>query len=295
MKFRPVEIQQVLRDTIRSVESQIRSKGLRLEVQLPDRPVMVVGDPTRLQQVFWNLLKNAMKFTPTGGDVALRSFIREGEVLTEVCDTGVGIEPAVLPRLFNPFEQGPRLVTKRYGGLGLGLAIAKGIVQQHGGHIEARSEGPNRGATFTVHLPAVEHIQQSPQPRAAEMDPEQPRRLRVLLVEDHADTLRSMTRLLREQGYEVLAASDVASAQHEISRDGPDVLVSDVTLPDGSGLDLMRTARLRRFGIAGVAISGHGQPEDIRRSRDAGFSDHLVKPIDIDRLDTAIRHAAGRK
>jgi CheY-like chemotaxis protein len=251
--------------------------------------------------VFWNLLKNAVKFTPAGGGITVRSRRQETPegpwIAVEFEDTGIGIEPDVLPRLFQGFEQGSRSVTRRFGGLGLGLAISKAIVDLHGGRLSARSEGSGRGAVFIVELPVGELPAVSPRPSDALRAPAQEvEPLHILLVEDHADTAEAMADLLTLQGHRVTLANCVAAAREAAAaaqEEGRiDLVISDLGLPDGSGQDLMREL-VRRWGLVGIAVSGYGMDEDIQRSREAGFARHLTKPVNLQALREAVRQVTG--
>jgi CheY-like chemotaxis protein len=272
-----------------------------LEVDLTAAASHVAFDPARLQQVAWNLVKNAVKFTPAGGRVAVRTRGCAAQdaggrpwLILEVADTGVGIEPAFLPRVFDAFEQGDRETARRSGGLGLGLAICRGIVEAHGGRIAAFSRGESRGAMFRVEL-ATAPAPTFPEASVGPTDGcTAPPMLRVLLVEDNPDSREAISRLLRGEGFAIETARDIRSAMELASSREFDVLVSDIGLPDGSGLDLMRTLRDRGSGsIAGIAISGYGQDEDIRLSLEAGFAAHLVKPLRIRELSASIFRAVG--
>jgi PAS domain S-box-containing protein len=256
----------------------------------------VWGDVARLRQVFGNLLGNAVKFTPPEGTITVRTRATEdGQVRVEVRDSGEGIGAEVLPRIFDAFEQGGSQITRRFGGLGLGLAISRNLVELHGGSIAAASEGPGRGAVFTVTLPVVEAPAAGAEPPVEERR-EVDRSLHVLLVEDHADTAEAMADLLRTRGYRVtVALSRAAGLAAAAAADGLpsiDVVVSDLGLPDGSGLDLMREIS-RRHGLSGIAVSGFGTEEDIRQSREAGFAEHLTKPIDLRDLERALQRVVG--
>jgi CheY-like chemotaxis protein len=251
-----------------------------------------------LQQVFWNLLKNAIKFTPHGGCVGIRCRLDGHTVVAEVMDSGEGIDPALLPHLFRPFEQGGAGMTRQFGGLGLGLTITKGLVEQHGGSIDAHSEGKGKGATFRVRLPLLTTAPPST-PVAAELPAPQKAlqpaaALRILLVEDHGDTAKIMRRLLRMEGHEVEVAGDVATAVVLASERRFDLLLSDLGLPDGSGVDLICALRQRGNMMPAIALSGYGQEQDLDRTREAGFSAHLTKPVNLDRLAATIAAVAGR-
>jgi PAS domain S-box-containing protein len=280
-----------LRNVLAICDKDIQAKGLRLKVDLLAARHVIRADPPRLQQVLWNLVKNAVKFTPAGGTISIRTFDDDGssQLGIEVRDTGIGIDQAMLPRIFEAFEQGGRDVTRRFGGLGLGLSISQTLVELHGGTLHAHSDGPGRGAVFTVRLP----VAQGPGQAAAHtpvVGTAAPSLAgcRILLVEDHLDTARAMARLLGGTGYDVRIADSVAAAL-QIARAEPfDLLISDIGLPDGSGLDLMH--QLAAISpVRGIALSGFGRDEDVQRSRQAGFSAHLTKPINMEQLKATIR------
>jgi len=254
----------------------------------------VRADSSRLMQIFWNLIKNAIKFTPAGGKLTFASCNENGWILIEVSDTGVGIEPTLLSRIFDSFEQGTRQVEGGYGGLGLGLTISKAIAEAHQSELFASSAGQNRGATFTLKMSTV-----SPPPKTAirqtacepadtatgkatNADP-----LRILLVDDHRDTVCTLKLLLTRLGYAVVSAESMAEALRAVDGGPFDLLVSDIGLPDGSGLDLMKQIRERQQ-IHGIALSGFGMEDDLRKSREAGFIDHLIKPVSLGSFAAAL-------
>jgi len=261
-------------------------KGLILTADLAAAGHHVRADAARLQQVLWNLIKNAVKFTPEGGSVAIRTRSEGGSFVVEVIDTGIGIGPEHIARIFNAFEQGEDAITKRFGGLGLGLAISRSIVEGHGGRLTVTSPGRDRGATFTVSLPleAASPVDQAPR---APAEPD----CRVLFVEDDAMTARIMAKLLRQNGYLVTTANSIAGALG-VSVEDYDLVVSDIGLPDGTGLELMRAIKLLR-DVPGIALTGYGMEEDIRKSLEAGFTAHMTKPLDFAKLDTMIRQVAA--
>ncbi len=276
LDVRAVDMRQLLRQTVAICWPDLQAKELRLTMDVDHGPLRLRGDPARLQQVFWNLLRNAVKFTPAGGHISLRSSSGSScrsrlpdvdcelpsgsacasspdrdpiasSLVVEVSDSGIGIDPQHIDRIFAPFEQGDRNVTKQFGGLGLGLAICKALVELHGGSIAARSAGSGTGSTFQVCLPICsprlpacdECPNQAPAPAPAP-EPAAARPLKLLLVEDHADTAQMMARLLRSEGYSVEIAGNVASALDMASRHQFDLMISDLGLPDGTGHDLMR-------------------------------------------------------
>ncbi|MGE5611238.1 MAG: ATP-binding protein [Bacillota bacterium] len=269
--------------------------GARIVLDLQAKHHWVRGDAARLQQVFWNFLNNTRKFTPADGSITVHSTNTEtGRLHIEVTDTGVGIDPAVLPRLFNAFEQGDA-DGKRLGGLGLGLAISKAIVESHGGMISGRSEGRGKGATFCVELATVPDpvAEENVSPPAAQMPhPVSERLLRILLVEDHESTRKIMQRLIAGLGHRVQAAASVEAAKTAATRERFDLVISDLGLPDGSGHELMGWLK-ERYGLTGIALSGYGMEEDIQKSRKAGFVEHLTKPVNLEQFEAAISRVMG--
>ena len=292
LHFEVADAHAVLRTALAAYQSEVDRKGLEMTVALRAKERQVWADAARLQQVFLNLLSNAVKYTPEGGAVTVRtSNPREGAIAFEVADTGIGLEPELLPRMFNAFEQGEQTQVRALGGLGLGLSIVKSILDMHKATVTAASPGRNQGATFTVEMSTVSQ-DQDPSPPAQEEPKDEEPRFHILLVEDHADTRSVMARLLRSFGFAVSAAGTVKDALHLAETERFDLLVSDIGLPDGSGVELMKTLKDRQ-GIRGIALSGFGQEDDVRRSRDAGFETHLTKPVDFHTLRQVIKQFAG--
>jgi PAS domain S-box-containing protein len=253
------------------------------------------ADPARLQQVFWNLVKNSAKFTAEGGRLEISTHNNEAhQIVIEVTDTGIGIDPALMPRIFDAFEQGGGMITSRYGGLGLGLAISKRVVDLHHGTIAAQSEGPGRGATFTVTLNAMETSLLEGPVLFLESEPPPPRHIQILFVEDHEDTARVLGRILKNSGFAVSHAGTVSEALALAAGRRFDLLVSDLGLPDGSGLELMKTLHASQ-GLSGIALSGFGSEDDVAASLAAGFAAHLTKPVDWERLRSEIDRIAPAK
>ncbi|HSN88920.1 MAG TPA: ATP-binding protein [Thermoanaerobaculia bacterium] len=297
-----IDLRQVLDHALQTCCSpELAARCPRIVTDLAEGDHRVWGDASRLTQVLWNLLSNAVKFTPAEGTITVRSRREPGEgagwLGIEIRDDGIGIEPDVLPRLFEGFEQGERSITRQFGGLGLGLAISKAIAEMHGGSLTAASEGRGRGATFTLRLPDRGDLAVKEADRAAEAGgtDNAARPLHLLLVEDHADTAEAMADLLRLLGHRVDVAGTVAAALAIAGRsaaDPFDLVVSDLGLPDGTGHDLMRELT-RLHGLQGIALSGYGMEEDVRKSREAGFARHLTKPVNLQALESAIRQAAA--
>lgn len=293
---RPVELQTVLDRAVEVCQADMNARQLHFAVDYGPGDYLVEADAARLQQVFWNLLKNAIKFTPAGGSIGLRCRSEGGQVLVEVTDSGMGIEASALDGIFDAFAQAERSITRQFGGLGLGLTISRALVELHGGRIEARSEGRGRGATFVVRLPATSigtGLSTAAAAREVKAAAGPGRSLHILLVEDHGDTADLLTTVFQIEGHSVEHAGDVASALEALERSPFDLLVSDLGLPDRTGLELLRELRGRGERLPAIALSGYGQERDIERSREAGFAEHLVKPVEprvvLDAIARAMR------
>lgn len=293
---RRVDLHSLLQESWDRLRREAAQKGLRANFEMAPASPWVEADPIRLQQVFWNILKNAVRFTPAQGEITIRSLPSvAGEWRVEVIDTGIGIETEELETIFSPFTQGEH--GARFGGLGLGLAISRRLVEMHGGRVFANSDGRDRGARFVVELPTTQ-APDSPDdssiaprnnlPRAAEDDAVS---FRILLVEDHKQTRTILARLLGQRGHLVTSVETMQEALEHARFHNFDLLLSDLGLPDGSGYDLMRELRQLRPACRGIALSGYGMETDAQRSLAAGFQAHLTKPIDIQALERALRCA----
>lgn len=303
-----VDVCELVHAVIAMCRDEARARGVALWLRAEAEDCRVQGDAGRLQQVFWNLVKNAVKFTPHGGriEVTLRNV--PGRLIeVEVADTGIGMTPDTLPRIFRPFEQESVESVRRYGGLGLGLTISRALVEAHGGSIAAHSEGPGRGSRFVVTLacvspPASATVSAAPAVRAdkgnGDEAPAAESSLRVLLVEDHADTAVMMEKLLSTFGHVVTVTGSVAEATAALELAGPDgfdLLVSDLGLPDGTGMGLMRHARgPLQITTPAIAMTGFGMEEDVTRAKSAGFDVHLTKPVNFLQLDEIVRSVSAR-
>lgn len=286
----PVDVHEVLRDVLDICAPDALARELRVNARLNARTAWVDGDPARLRQIFWNLLKNAIKFTPKSGRIDVETSDGEGQpgLCVRVTDTGIGIEPGHLSRILHPFQQPAARPGQPGAGLGLGLAITDSLVRAHGGRLLPSSGGTGRGATFTVELATIPPPARptSERERRAQTA-EEPGSRRILLVEDHEETLRVTSDILVEDAYVVRTAGSVEEALAAAGRERFDLVISDIGLPDGSGLELMR--RLRdEHGIRGIAITGYGMRDDLERSKAAGFLEHLVKPITAQKLESAV-------
>ena len=294
LQLQPLSAHELIGDVLTICTSDVRAKGLEIQTDFRAPLDVIRVDSARVRQVFWNLLKNAIKFTPEGGQITISSEADDRVIRVSVRDSGVGIAAESLSRIFDAFDQGAADGgTRPAGGLGLGLTIAKAIVDQHHGAITAESAGAGAGAVFTVTLPLEADAAALPrltptQPSANSVQP-----LRILLVEDHVDTAATLSRLLGYAGHRVRSAGTVASALTLAAEEDFDVVISDIGLPDRSGYELMRELKARH-GLKGIALSGYGMEDDLHRGHDAGFHDYIVKPVNIDRLESAIQAVSGR-
>jgi PAS domain S-box-containing protein len=288
-----LDLQKVLEDVVQVCRGEIESRQLRLVVSLHASHRHVRGDPVRLHQIFWNLLRNAAKFTPAGGQITLECADADDADFIEVSvsDTGIGIGVQTMQRIFNAFEQGNTGITRRFGGLGLGLTLSKALAEAHRGTLRARSDGPGRGSVFTVTLPTcaapTELTITTPAPSDSLIN------LRVLIVDDHVDTARTLMRVLQLLGCKPVVANSVAQGRKILSQTEIDMVLSDIHLQDGSGLDLAPSFKEKK--LPAVAISGSGMPQDVRESLNAGFVEHLVKPVRFDQIEAVLRKVAASR
>jgi len=285
LRFGSLDAHEIISNVVEICRAETQDRRLNVRMNLRAGAHHVLADAAKFQQIIWNLVKNAIKFTGESGDIMISTTNPEPQTLViSVKDTGIGIEPEAMHRIFNPFEQGEQAVQRRYGGLGLGLAISKSLAQAHGGTLIAHSDGRQRGATFTLTLKTV-----APPARVVRLAAPVPeiRPLRILLVDDHVDTCTALERLLVRRGHLVAAAHNVRSAMEAAARSSFDLLISDIALPDGTGIELMSYLRAISH-IPGIAISGFGMNGDIEKSFEAGFAEHLVKPVKMENLEAAI-------
>jgi PAS domain S-box-containing protein len=270
------------------------SKRIALEIMVEMRPLLLVGDPDRLQQVLWNLLSNAIKFTPEGGQVELRVSHSDSAAHVVVRDTGPGIHPAFLPHVFDRFRQADSSTTRNHGGLGLGLAITRSIVELHGGTIEASSGGPGAGATFRVRLPAAAVVSARP-----EIGPGGSARLdgvRVLVVDDQPDERLLISAILHGAGAEIRPAHSVAEALAIVDDWTPAVIVSDIAMPDQDGYALIRRLRAHSSSLAdtpAIAVTAHARLDDRERALAAGFQMYVAKPVRAEDLIRRVSRMAS--
>lgn len=305
LELRRLEVHDVLRDACTSVKGEADKKRLRLQLSLGGEGPYVLGDAVRLQQIFWNLLNNAVKFTPEGGRISVATQVRDGWVTVEVQDNGIGLSEEELASVFDAFAQGEHSWpngSHRFGGLGLGLAISRMLVEMHSGEITASSPGRNAGAIFRVRIPIQS---ESPQPAlapasngahpvaapAALAATSHCPPLHILIVEDHEPTRAALTVLMTRRGHRITNVASIEEARHAAAHHSFDLMISDIGLPDGSGYDLMEELHAQ-YGIRAIALTGYGMEQDISRSTSVGFLAHLTKPVRIQELEAVIsRHA----
>ncbi|WP_296946433.1 MHYT domain-containing protein [uncultured Massilia sp.] len=308
LEVQPVDPARIVDSALGTVHPAAVAKQIALRTDIDRGIGEMLADPGRLQQVMWNLLSNAVKFTPAGGTVQVTLGRERGDVVLRVIDSGIGIAPEFLPYVFDRFRQQDASVTRRHGGLGLGLSIVRQLVELHGGTIEADSPGAHAGAAFTVRLPLLRPQPAAAAAQAAAHDAAVAARsdaladlsgVKVLVVDDAPDTLDVLEQILRHSGASTLAASGAGRALDLLERERPDVIVSDIGMPGTDGYELMRSIR-RRAGAAGgavpaIALTAFTRQEDRERALGAGYTDYLAKPVDAGLLVARIAQLAGRQ
>lgn len=294
LEKKPVDIHAALHDAAGTVHADIAQKKIELILNLKAEKPIVLGDAVRLRQIFWNVLKNAVKFTPDAGKIIVETRTLPGsKMVISIADTGIGMERRELERIFGAFTQG----THHFGGLGLGLAITRALVVLHEGSIRAESLGKGKGATFSIELPLAKELEHWEMPKVEAISkPRAPtkkipsRGIRILLVEDHEPTRSSLTHLLLRRHFKVTSAASLSEARSLAEKGKFNLLISDIGLPDGNGCDLMEELR-KRLHMKGIALTGYGMEQDVNRSHAAGFAAHLTKPVRIESLDNALNMA----
>jgi PAS domain S-box-containing protein len=295
-----VDAHQVIEFAVTNLESQRRAKAIHVHLQLEAEHRYIQADPMKLEQIVSNLIANALKFTPENGNVTVATSNKaDWQLLIEVRDNGIGMPASALARIFSPFVQGDSSIHPRFGGLGLGLAISRSLIEAHGGTLEATSAGLGRGAKFTARFKVDdslfgEQLNLYESERIADnIDNLSPSaegdNLRILLVEDNEDARFCVAALLESEGYRVRTAGDMRTALELNANQAFDLLITDVGLPDGSGRDLLQKMRMIRPELEGFAMTGYGTSQDILKTKEAGYLVHLVKPVPFHKLHKAIR------
>jgi CheY-like chemotaxis protein len=304
----PTGLAEVITASVETVTPAAQAKDIEIVAHLPTQPLTFTADTQRIQQIIWNLLSNAVKFTPKSGKVTVRAAREGSEVTVEVTDTGEGIPANALPYVFDPFQQADTTTTRRHGGLGLGLAIAKQLVVAHGGVIAAHSAGVGKGSTFVVRLPARGAVipVSAPQGIASEtptaessLTRESLEGLRLLVVDDEEDALALVSRVLTVNGAQVHAANSAREALAMLGSLKPDVIVSDIGMPDEDGYSLVRKIRALPAEHGGktpaIALTAYARAEDAERAFAAGYQLHISKPVDPAHLAAMVARVGGRK
>jgi PAS domain S-box-containing protein len=286
LKRESVAIQACVQMAVEAVEPMIKERHLRLSVTRQGLSIFVDADKVRLTQCIVNLLTNAAKFTPANGDISINSRIEDYQAVIEVRDTGLGISAELLPKVFDLFVQGERSLDRSEGGLGIGLSVCKQLIEMHGGHVTASSEGVSHGSTFAIHLPLARE-DGAPRESAAEAGSA---KRRILVVDDNKDAADSLAALLQIEGHEVTAVYTPEAGLEEVERLKPDLVLLDIGLPRITGYEVAQRIKAAHPLMSVVALSGYGRPEDKQRSADAGFDAHLVKPVDFDDLRQLLNH-----
>ena len=287
IRRRRVDLSEILRGALETIQPQITRKGQRLHVSIPPGPVELHADAVRMTQVLLNLLDNAVKFTPDGGTIWLTVEREDGHLRIRVRDQGKGLEPEELPQLFQMFYQSRHTKTLSVGGLGIGLALVRRLVEMHGGTVEASSPGLGMGSEFAIRLPfAEDRLEAGASRDIAAEDATGPASRRILVVDDNRDSAESLTLLLRLAGHEVMAVHDGLAAVETVDSWNAEIVLLDIGLPEMDGYEVASTLRQRpdgkRFTL--IAVTGWGQDADRRRSREAGFDAHLTKPVETTTL-----------
>jgi PAS domain S-box-containing protein len=275
-----VAIQACVQTAVEAVEPSIKGRRQNLKVTRSGMSTFVNADKVRLTQCIANLLTNAAKFTPADGEIRVNTRVEDADAIVEVSDTGAGIAPDLLPKLFNLFVQGERSLDRSEGGLGIGLFVCKRLIEMHGGRVTASSPGAGRGSTFTLYLPLAE---QESAPSKSASTPRTTQR-RILVVDDNQDAADSLATLLSMEGHEVNAVYAGEAGLSEIETSKPDLVLLDIGLPGMSGYEIVRRIKASHPSILVVALSGYGRAEDKQQSAAAGFDAHLVKPFDFEHL-----------
>ena len=290
LKRQPVDLNALVSHSVSAMNEQIAARGHKLNLRLVSHPLTVDGDPVRLEQVMVNLLTNAVKYTPEGGQIAVELSFENGQAQIRVSDNGVGIDPSLLDSIFDLFAQAPSTLDRSQGGLGIGLTLVRNLIELHGGQVSATSEGTNRGSTFVVRLPAMAEAKIAPQ----EVVPQRAApKMRVLIIDDNIDLREVLQHSLKLSGYSAETAPDGKSGLDALLRTRPEVAIIDVGLPGIDGYEVARRARAEvGRSMLLIAMTGYGQPEDRSRAKEAGFDVHLTKPVTTSALRKTIERYA---
>jgi CheY-like chemotaxis protein/two-component sensor histidine kinase len=301
VKMQTVELQPIVRAALDAVQPAADAKGVAIETTAPSSPIQITADPNRLQQVFWNLLSNAIKFTPSGGVVSISSEWIETELRVVVRDNGEGIDPAFLPHVFDRFSQADSTNVRAHGGLGVGLAIVRYLVELHGGQVSAKSPGKGRGSTFTVTLPVKTYGAKAPARRSkrGRKAVSSLEGLRLLVVDDEADVRELLALVLQHEGAVVATASSAQEALRILQASPIDVLISDIAMPEENGYVLLEKWReiereQQKPPVSAIALTAYAHEDDRKCKTEPGFEVHLCKPVETEKLIATIIAAATK-
>jgi CheY-like chemotaxis protein/anti-sigma regulatory factor (Ser/Thr protein kinase) len=291
-----VDLRTLIEGAAATARPLIEEKSHNLTIELPSEPIRIYVDPTRVEQIIANLLTNAAKYTNKGGQISVCGSMDGDKAVIDVTDTGIGLPPEMLHRVFELFTQADRTLDRSEGGLGIGLTVARRLAELHGGEISARSEGLGRGSTFTVRLPLGQELAPGMDAQPDDGHSQTAIRHKILVVDDNRDTATSCSMLFKTMGHDVQTAYDGIAALELARTFKPEAIFLDIGLPGMNGFDVVKTLRQEghRSEII-VAVSGYGQPEDRQRSREAGFDEHLVKPVQQESLVLALRRIVARQ
>ena len=291
-----IDLATIVNRAVAAARPLMEQKRHELVLDVAQEPMPVYVDSTRTEQIVANLLTNAAKYTREAGRMTLRVYRDDGAAIIKMIDTGIGMPPEMLSRVFDLFAQADRTLDRSEGGLGIGLTVARKLAEMHGGSISAASEGIGKGSTFTVRLPLTEAPAPPGRPATTPRRARDRRKLRILVVDDNRDTAKSCALLLRMQGHEVETAHNGLAALQRAREFKPQVLFLDLGLPGMNGYDVAKTLRQEGFEQeVMVAVSGYGQPEDRKRSLEAGFDHHLVKPVDQNSLTSVLENIGDKQ
>ena len=287
-----VSLRTAIENALETVRAQADAKQIRISIDMPDEPLFVHGDFLRLEQIAWNILSNAVKFTPAGGSVSISVAPEGHEIVLTVSDTGQGIEASFLPNVFEMFRQADSSANREHAGMGIGLALVRQLVQLHGGSVRAHSEGPSKGSRFTVRLPAK--IEATPTDNAKDFIAGGLDQLTALVVDDDEDTTFLLKYLLEMSGATVITANSAAEGLSVANAKEFNVILSDISMPGMSGFEFVRKLRTLpgKKDVAVVALTGLGRPEDVTRAHAEGFIAHLTKPVDVETLFGVLQRIA---
>ena len=292
LRCETVALAAAVTDALEAARPLIDEAGHAVSLSLPSNPVYVEADPTRLEQIVVNILNNAAKYTPPKGRITVNVFQEDGKGVLRIRDTGVGISPEMLPRIFDLFTQGDQSLAHTSGGLGVGLTLVHRLIELHGGRVSVHSDGAGRGSEFTIRLPLSGHAGSAA--RGTVAAPDRCPACTVLIIEDNADARESLRSFLEHEGHRVDATADGPSGLARAERSRPDVVLVDIGLPVMDGYEVARRIRARDAKVILVAISGYGQADDRQRALEAGFDAHLTKPVAPDHLLAALARLTGR-